>query len=331
MNTQATADQPYSAGTESSDLMSLWREKHSAGLVRNDPDLLVLRPAAEAPEHYTWGTVFYSKAREDYKTQVSNLPPERAASFDVELMARLQIGRAGDLLIAANPNSIVPGHLVIYPEEKREDLTFEDLLDMCRLSREQAGWTFIHNMDRAAASIVDWAHFQAYPWQFPMEREMGEVVHETANLEPEPTGSCLAWRGKLSRLSETYPAYVLKLECESAEDLALWLSEMLGALASSRQNGMGRIPCNIVWRGTRAWLIPRSLSQSLLAATYVGALEMGGLFCLPNADNLRQYLPDALRAEVRQASIADEPAMREWCEQTGCEIARQLASTDRTS
>jgi hypothetical protein len=314
--------------------MSRWWERHSAGLVRNDPNLLVLRPAAGAVEQFTWGTVFYSKAREDYKTQVSNLPPERAATFDVELMARLQIGRAGDLLIAANPNSIVPGHLVVYPEEKREDLTFEDLRDMSRLAQEQQAWTFIHNMDRAAASIVDWAHFQAYPWEFPMEHEMGEAIYETSSFKPGSSrmspGGHRVWSGRLSRLSETYPAYVLKVECESAEDLALWLSEMLGALASRKAIGIGRrIPCNIVWRGARAWLIPRSSSQSLLAATYVGALEMGGLFCLPNADHLRQYLPDALREEVRQAGVAGEPQMREWCEQTAREIAGKLSSGDR--
>ena len=166
-----------------------------------------------------------------------------------------------------------------------------------------------------------------------MEHEIAEAFYETLSFKPgssriSPSGHCV-WSGRLSRLGENYPAYVLKVECDSAEDLALWLSEMLGALASRKAMGIRRrIPCNIVWRGALAWLIPRSPLQSLLAATYVGALEMGGLFCLPNADHLRQYLPDALREEVRQAGVAGEPEMREWCEQTAREIAEKLSSVD---
>jgi hypothetical protein len=55
---------------------------------------------------------------------------------------------------------------------------------------------------------------------------------------------------------------------------------------------------------------------------------MGGLFCLPNADRLRQYLPDALRAEVRAASIADEPEARAWCERAARETALALSPSD---
>lgn len=300
-------------------LLELWREKHKAGLVRNDPELLALRRADESREHFGWGTVFYSKAREDYKTKVSSLPSERATTFDLELMAQLQIGRAGNLLIAANPNSIVAGHLVIYPAAQRQDLTLEDLRDMSRLAAEQTEWTFIHNMEFAAASIVDWAHFQAYPWEFPLQHETGEMIYDSRNL-------------KLVRLPESYPAYVLMIASEDEEVLTRWLFEMLGALAAgSEASREQRVPCNIIWRGRRAWLIPRSLGQTTLAATYVGALEMGGLFCLPNANNLRQYLPHALSAEVRQASIAGEPEMRQWYEETAGEIARRLAPSDRTS
>ena len=299
----------------------LWEEKFRTGLVRNDPDLLVLHRTEDACGSYGWGTVFYSKAREDYKTRVGSLPEKRAATFDLELMRKLQFARAGGLNVAANPNSIVAGHLVIWPEEKRAELTLEDLRDASRLAREQPAWTFIHNMERAAASIVDWAHFQAYPWEFPLTRETGETLLESAGF-------------KLSRLADTYPAYVLQVESAGAEQLAAWLFEMLGAFArgfGTSVEGGGRVPCNIVWRGERAWLIPRSPAQTTLAATYVGALEMGGLFCLPNADSLRQYLPDALRAEVRGASIADEPSMRDWCERVAREAAVRLRAADEAT
>lgn len=302
--------------------LKLWEEKFRTGLVRNDPDLLVLHRTEDACGSYGWGTVFYSKAREDYKTRVGSLPEKRAATFDLELMRQLRFARAGGLNVAANPNSIVPGHLVIWPEEKRAELTLEDLLEVSRLAREQAEWTFIHNMERAAASIVDWAHFQAYPWEFPLTRAAGETIHEAAGF-------------RLSRLAPDYPAYVLQVESDSAEQLAAWLFGMLGAFAGgfgTSVEGGERVPCNIVWRGGgRAWLIPRSPTQTTLAATYVGALEMGGLFCLPNADSLRQYLPDALRAEVRGASIADAPLMRAWCEQLAREMAGNLRPSGETT
>lgn len=300
--------------------MSLWWDRHAAtGLVRYDPRLLVLH-AVEGGSggEYGWGTVFYSKAREDYKTRVGSLPEKRAATFDLDLMRQLQLARAGGLNVAANPNSIVAGHLVIWPEEKRAELTLEDLLGVSRLAREQAAWTFIHNMEQAAASIVDWAHFQAYPWEFPLARETGaETIYEATGFE-------------LSRLApQAYPAYVLACEAQRVEHLAAWLNGMLGALARGCEaSAWRRVPCNVVWRGARAWLIPRSPAQSALAAAYIGALEMGGLFCLPNADSLRQYLPDALRAEVHGASIADEPEMREWCETLARETACDLRTVD---
>lgn len=300
--------------------MACWWEKQRAtGLVRHDPRLLVLHGVGEACGEYGWGTVFYSKAREDYKTRVGSLPEKRAATFDLDLMSRLLFARAGGLNVAANPNSIVPGHLVVWPEEKRERLTLQDLADVSRLARAQTGWTFIHNMERAAASIVDWAHFQAYPWEFPLAHwEAGETIHDAASV-------------RVSRLADTYPAYVLSAETGSARRLAAWLFGMLRAFAAGGGGdddvaGRQSVPCNIVWRGARAWLIPRSAAQSALAATYVGALEMGGLFCLPNADSLRRYLPDALRAEVRGASVVDEPATRVWCERVARETAGALDS-----
>jgi hypothetical protein len=294
-------------------LLDLWWEKFRAGLVRHDPDLLVLHRTEDGCGTYGWGTVFYSKAREDYKTRVGSLPEKSAATFDLELMSRLLFARAGGLNVAANPNSIVPGHLVVWPEEKRAELTLADLSDVSRLARAEGALTFIHNMERAAASIIDWAHFQAYPWEFPLARvAAGETIHESAGF-------------RVSRLPETYPAYALVAEAESAERLAAWLFGMLRAFASGA--GRGSVPCNIVWRGARAWLIPRSPSQTTLAATYVGALEMGGLFCLPNADSLRKYLPDALRAEVRGASIAGEPDARAWCERVARETVVELSAT----
>jgi hypothetical protein len=296
--------------------MALWWEKQRAtGLVRFDPRLLVLHGVEEACGAYGWGTVFYSKAREDYKMRVGSLPEKRAATFDLELMSQLLFARAGGLNVAANPNSIVPGHLVVWPEEKRAELTFRDLSDVSHLARTEGAWTFIHNMERAAASIVDWAHFQAYPWEFPLAcAEAGETIHESAGF-------------RVTRLAETYPAYVLAVEAESAERLAAWLHGMLRAFAAGDEGGQS-VPCNIVWRGARAWLIPRSPGQSTLAATYVGALEMGGLFCLPNADSLRQYLPDALKAEVRAASIADDGEMRAWCERVARATACELLPAD---
>jgi hypothetical protein len=300
-------------------LLNLWWEKRRAGLVLYDPRLLVLHAVEDACGEHGWGTVFYSKAREDYKTRVGSLPEKRAATFDLELMARLQLARVGGLNVAANPNSIAPGHLVIWPQAKAAELTFEDLRDMSRLAREHESLTFIHNMEQAAASIVDWAHFQAYPWEFPLSREACETIQESAGF-------------KLSRLPESYPAYVLLFESEREETLAAWLFGMLDALANGNESrAFARVPCNIVWRGAKAWLIPRSLTQSALAAAYVGALEMGGLFCLPNADSLRQYLPDALRSEVRRASVADDAAMREWCERIAREVAAGLSSAGETT
>jgi hypothetical protein len=296
-------------------LLSLWWEKHATGLVRYDPSLLVLHRAEDACGEYEWGTLFYSKAREEYKTRVGTLPEKRAATFDLDLMKQLQLGLAGGLIIAANPNSIIAGHLVVYPQEKREELTLLDIRDMCRLAAEQTEFTFIHNMERAAASIIDWAHFQAYPWNFPLAQEASDKIFESSGIQ-------------LSRLPESYPTYTLMVSGKNEEVLAGWLFEMLQALRVGSDASLGlKIPCNIVWRGTRAWFIPRSLSQTELAATYIGALELGGLFCLPSADSMRQYLPETLRNEVRQAGIGDELEMQEWCEQTARDIAIRLSSS----
>jgi hypothetical protein len=150
-----------------------------------------------------------------------------------------------------------------------------------------------------------------------MVHELPEAIIESSSL-------------KLSRLPESYPTYVLTASGANEAVLAAWLFEMLSTLKAGDSSGAGKripsnLPCNVIWRGQRAWLIPRSLSQSTLAATYIGALELGGLFCLPNADSLRQYLPEALRTEVRQAGISDEPELRDWVEHKAREVAARLS------
>jgi hypothetical protein len=97
---------------------------------------------------FCWGTVFYSAAREDYKRRVGDASKRSGATFDLDLMRRVSMGRQGGLVIAANPNSLFEGHLVIYPEQKREDLSFDDLDDMSALAPSHPGFTFIHNIVR---------------------------------------------------------------------------------------------------------------------------------------------------------------------------------------
>ena len=89
---------------------------------------------------------------------------------------------------------------------------------------------------------------------------------------------------------------------------------LTGLLAGAENPRRETIPFNLVWRGRRVWLIPRAADQTALAATYIGALEMGGIFCLPSADEFRRYLPAALRGEVARASIAGEAELRRWVE-----------------
>jgi hypothetical protein len=253
---------------ESDDLMALWWEKQRAtGLVRYDPRLLVLHSVEERCGAYGWGTVFYSKAREDYKTRVGSLPEKRAATFDLELMSRLLCARTGGLNVAANPNSIVPGHLVVWPEEKRAELAPTDLLDVSRLARAQSRWTFIHNMERAAASIVDWAHFQAYPWEFPLAcAEACETIHESAGF-------------RISRLAETYPAYALAAEAESAERLAAWLYGMLRR-AVNAGGGAGRrsLQCRVA---RRARVAHPALARAIRACGHLRRRVGDGRAVLP--------------------------------------------------
>ena len=297
------------------DLLELWWDTQRKNLVRYDPNILILHhlEGGKCDSNFAWGTVFYSKAREEYKSRASVYPEIRATTFDLTLMNQLVLAATGQLVIAANPNSLIPGHLIVYPQEKRADLNFEDISDMCSLAAKYTDLTFIHNMEHAAASVLDWGHFQAYPWSFPLVRETGVTIYETNDFN-------------LTRLPEDYPSFVLMVETEKNELMAAWLFGMLRSLAAGCEASRGkRIPCNIIWYGTRSWLIPRSLSQTTFAATYIGALEMGGLFCLPSADNLRQYLPETLKLEVHKASLANDPSLLQWCERTALSLGRRIS------
>ncbi len=299
-----------SACGDSLPLLDLWRERYRSGLIQYDPEILVLQPIARADDVYGWGTVFYSKAREDYKRRVGDATTRSQTSFDLDLMHRLAIGRHGRLVIAANPNSILQGHLVVYPEEKTEDLSFVDLEDICALAPPHPEFTFIHNMHGAAASIVDWAHYQGYPLAFPLSREPMRIAHTAGDVV-------------LSVPDSDYPAFIVAADGPQRL-VSRFLFELLGALKSGDAPGQRRIPCNIIWHKRRVWVVPRSRGQSAHAAAYIGGLEMGGLFCLPTADSLSSYLPGELRREVRRASLHDQPEDRRWFLAKASEIADDL-------
>jgi hypothetical protein len=296
--------------TDSLPLLGLWKERWRRKLLNYDPDILVLQRMERAGDGFSWGTVFYSAAREEYKRRIGDVSKGPQASFDLDLMRRVSIGHHGGLVIAANPNSLFEGHLVIFPEEKREDLSFDDLHDMCDLAPAHPGFSFIHNMKGSAASIVDWAHFQAYPLHFPLSREPLQAVHSHGPIV-------------LSVPCSDYPAFVISA-AGPQRMLSRFLFELLGALKSGETPDQERLPSNVIWEGSRVWVVPRSNAQSAHAASYIGALEMGGLFCLPAADNLPSYLPSALREEARRASLHDAPELRRWFQEKAAEIAGRL-------
>jgi hypothetical protein len=310
-----TTNRPDPPSTQAPDvtrlpLLDLWREKQRSGRVFHDPDLLVLHRASDPCGRAGWGTTYYSRAREEYKAGLvrDGLPGQ--GGFDVELMARLTIGRAGGLVIAANPNSLFPGHLVLFPEEKRPELAPGDLDDLFALAAGHPSWSFIHNMADAAASIVDWVHFQAYPVELPLQREVTRPLARRGHL-------------RLSLTAEGCPTYALAAEAEGRdrEALSTWAFALVEALADGLGAGEGqKIPCNLIASGGKVWVIPRSRSQTRHAATYLGALEMGGIFCLPSADSFRSYLPDALAAELRSATLAGDPAARERFESSAVRL-----------
>src|SRR5262249_51870857 len=156
--------------------------------------------------------------------------------------------------------------------------------DLFAIAAGHPGWSFIHNMADAAASIVDWVHFQAYPIELPIQREATRPLARRGPL----------W---LSLTPEECPTYALAAEAEGADRgaLASWTLALVEALADGLGAGKSqKMPCNLIVSGAMVWVVPRSRSQSRHAATYLGALEMGGIFCLPSADSFRNYLPDAL-------------------------------------
>ena len=285
------------------DLLSLWQEKQATGKVRFDTDLLVVKKASGESD-YNWGAVFYSQAREDYKIKIKQT--ERSTTFDLELMSNLKIAEFGSLIIAANPNSLFEGHLVIYPEQKSPQLKFQDIYDLTRLAEAHPEQTFIHNMERSAASITDWAHYQSYPLIFPVEYEKTVEIAKFADA-------------KISRIGNEFPAYAIVAENLEMESSANWLIKILEFLSENNNPHGQKIPCNFIWREKRVWIIPRALNQSNLAASYFGGLEMGGIFCLPNADSFRQYLPDVLRKEITQATLACELETQKWFESNALE------------
>lgn len=280
------------------ELLSLWQEKQKTGYIRYDANLLAIHIIAD-DLIYDWGTVFYSQAREAYKTKVKH--NNIKATFDLELMSMMYMADYGGLIIAANPNSLFKGHLVIYPQKKSPELCFQDLYDITHFAENQSEQTFILNMERSAASILDWAHFQAYPFSFPIEKEKKEIIK-------------VFKKGQIARTSANSPAYALIIENFPTETLALLLFKIL-ELLSKKENPHGqKIPCNIIWRANRAYIILRAMNQSDFVATYFGGLEMGGIFCLPNADNLRQYMPEVLRSQIIQATLTCEKETQNWFE-----------------
>ncbi len=290
------------------DLLNLWKEKQSLGKIRFDADLLAIS-AASGGRDYDWGTVFYSQAREDYKTKIKQTT--RKTTFDLELMSGLKIAEFGSLIIAANPNSLFQGHLVIYPKKKSPELNFQDIYDLTRLAQTHAEQTFIHNMECSAASILDWAHYQAYPLVFPIEKEKGTLLGEFGNV-------------KIARIAEDFPAYALVAESLETEILTRWLLKILELLAENDNPHGQKIPCNFIWRENHIWIVPRALNQSNLAASYFGGLEMGGIFCLPNADDFRRYLPDILRKEITRATLTCELETQKWLEDNALRLLWEI-------
>lgn len=286
------------------DLLSLWQEKLATGKIRFDDNLLVIQPNL-TKQDYIWGTVFYSKSREDYKTKVKKT--QQKTTFDLELMRHLQIAEFGGLIVAANPNSLFRGHLVIFPKKKAENLHFQDVFDITQFAEIQKNQTFILNMEHSAASILDWAHFQAYPIIFPIEKEKNVLIETFSNV-------------RISRMNENFPVFALIVETSESEILTTWLLKILQLLAEKSNPHGQKIPLNIIWRNNRAWIIPRALNQSTLAARYFGGLEMGGIFCLPNADDFRHYLPENLRNEIYKSTLSNEQETQKWFEENAIRI-----------
>ena len=289
------------------ELLALWEEKYTAGGVRCDPELLVFGCAETRGGGDEWGALYYSQAREEYKTKVEAAGLQNS-SFDPELMGRMEIGRFAGQIIAANPNSLFPGHLVIYPEVKHVRLTAADVSAITQIASDHPDYTFIHNMERSAASIVDWVHFQGYARALPIVGADSEMLAETPRLS-------------VHRLTPDYPAFgviVRWIDADAATEFVVGVCERLYSNDNPRKQP---VAFNLIFSGTDIAVFPRGSSQSELAASYFGALEFGGIFCLPNADRLREYLPASLRREIADASVWKEPEMVDWLVATARELA----------
>lgn len=287
------------------DLIEHWRKRLATGMVRFDDQLLEIRRAGTSGSAFPWGTLLYSEAREQYKTKVSQ--DDGNPSFDIELMKELEIQTSGDLVVAANPNSLFEGHLVIYPKVKSPRLTFCDILEITKFAFEHQRHTVIHNMKDSAASITDWAHFQSYPISFPIESEQMEFIGSRGSLQ-------------VARISPEFPAFALVAEYDDVEIVSRWLFQLLDLLFEGAEPIGRPIPVNFIWKANRIWIVPRSADQTKLAAQYFGGLEIGGIFCLPNADELRNYLPRALKQTIIDATFRSEPLTQLWFEENALRL-----------
>lgn len=287
-------------------IVELWKEKLAAGLIRFDPDPVVIGSS----EGGVWGNVYYSPVRERYKAEVRN---KASASFDMELMGRMHLADHGGLRIAANPNSLFPGHLVIYPRSKASELSREDLVDITELAVKTPDFAFIHNAERSAASILDWVHFQAYAKRFPLADAAVHPLAESGGIS-------------VSTVASQFPAYAIRIEGTDVTTLADLLHRISHLLATDQNPHGSRIPLNFIWMGDQVWVIPRARGQSDRAASYFGGLEMGGIFCVPHASEMQSYLPETLRAQVEEATFRTgaEADARTWFEVKVKELLMQV-------
>lgn len=287
-------------------IVELWREKLAAGLIRFDPDPDVIGSSDEG----AWGMVYYSPAREQYKAEVRD---KASASFDMELMERMHLADHGGLKIAANPNSLFPGHLVIYPRTQASELSRQDLIDISELAATTPDFSFIHNAEHSAASILDWVHFQAYAKRFPLADAAVHPLEQNGEIS-------------VSTVAADFPAYAVRIEGTDLSKLVDLLYRIAGLLATDDNPHHSRIPLNFIWAGNRVWVVPRALGQSGRAASYFGGLEMGGIFCVPHASEMQSYLPETLRAQVEEATFraGAEANARTWFEEKVKELLLQL-------
>jgi hypothetical protein len=287
-------------------IVELWREKLAAGLIRFDPDPEVIGDSEEG----RWGTVFYSSVRERYKAEVRG---KSSTSFDMDLMERMHLADHGGLKIAANPNSLFPGHLVIYPTAQASELARQDLMDITELAFKNPDFTFIHNAERSAASILDWVHFQAYHTRFPLADARVDLLAENKGMI-------------ISTIEPKFPAYAIRVEGGSVSKLADLLHRISLVMSTDENPHGSRIALNLIWSYDKVWVVPRGRSQSSRAASYFGGLEMGGIFCVPSASEIPSYHRKSLRTQVEEATFRTDAEIdaRAWFEEKVGELLMQL-------